>query len=133
MFLGGLLMLAPAVAMIGAGIASPIAGARFGLIGGGLAVAASGLLLAYLGAPSRREKPPPGMAPAKATILDAARTAGEVAGYPMVEVTLEVRPRDGIPFQVTRKFSAGRLGLIEQGRRIDVLYDPLDPQRIELA
>jgi hypothetical protein len=73
------------------------------------------------------------MARAEATILDAARTAGEVAGYPMVEVTLEVRPKDGLPFQVTRKFSAGRLGLIEQGRRIEVLYDPIDPRRIELA
>lgn len=126
-------MLGLALAMVVAGIAVPVDGARFGLIGGGVAVGASGLLLACLGAPSRRPKPPPGMARAQATVLDAARTAGEVAGYPMVEVTLEVRPRDGVPFQVKRKFSAGRLGLIEPGRRIDVLYDPLDPQRIELA
>lgn len=133
MFLVGLLMLAMALAMIVGGIAAPVDGARFGLIGGGLAVGASGLLLAYLGAPSRRRKPPPGMARAEATILDARRTAGEVAGYPMVEVTLEVRPKEGLPFEVKRKFSAGRLGMLEQGRRIEVLYDPLDPQRIELA
>jgi hypothetical protein len=51
----------------------------------------------------------------------------------MVELTLEVQPKDGLPFQVKRKFSAGRLGRIEQGRRIDVVYDPTDPQKVELA
>ena len=125
-------MMGMAVAMVVEGAGSSVAGARFGLVGGGLVLAASGLFLAYLGAPSRRPKAPPGMARAEATILDAARTAGEVAGYPMVEVTLEVRPKGGLPYNVTRKFSAGRLGLLEQGRKIDVLYDPADPQRIEL-
>ena len=51
----------------------------------------------------------------------------------MVELTLEVQPEDGLPFQVKRKFSAGRLGRIEQGRRIDVVYDPADPRKIDLA
>lgn len=125
-------MLAMAVAMIVEGVASSIPGARFGLIGGGLALAASGLFLAYLGAPSRPRKDPPGMARAEATVLGAARTAGEVAGYPMVEVTLEVRPKDGVPYNATRKFSVGRLGLVEPGRKFDVLYDPANPQRIEL-
>jgi hypothetical protein len=131
-FFVGLLMLAMAVAMIVEGAASSIPGARFGLIGGGLVLAASGLFLAYLGAPSRPRKDPPGMARGKATVLGAARTAGEVAGYPMVEVTLEVRPKDGVPYNATRKFSAGRLGLVEPGRTFDVLYDPANPQRIEL-
>jgi hypothetical protein len=45
-----------------------------------------------------------------------------------------VRPKDGVPFQVKRKFSAGRLGSrIEPGRRLDVAYDPANPVRIELA
>jgi hypothetical protein len=51
----------------------------------------------------------------------------------MVELTLEVQPKDGMPFQVKRKFSSGRVGRIEQGRRIDVAYDPVDPQKVELA
>ncbi len=51
----------------------------------------------------------------------------------MVELTLEVRPQDGTPFQVKRKFSAGRLGRIEQGRTLDVRYDPATPERVELA
>jgi hypothetical protein len=125
-------MLAMAVAMMVEGIGSSIPGARFGLVGGGLALAASGLFLAYLGAPSRPRKTPPGMARAEATVVGAVRTAGEVAGYPMVELTLEVRPKSGPPYGVTRKFSAGRLGLVEPGRKFDVLYDPANPQRIEL-
>lgn len=121
-------MLGLGAAMIVGGIVVEVA--RIGLIGGGLAVGASGLLLAYLDAPSRGRAAPPGMARAEATVLDAARTAGEVAAYPMVELTLGAaegrRP-------VKRKLSAGRLGRFDQGRRIDVLYDPVDPQRIELA
>jgi hypothetical protein len=70
---------------------------------------------------------------AKATILDAGGTAGSVSGYQMVELTLEVKPKDGLPFQVKRKVSAGKLGVIEAGRRIDVVYDPGNPQHVEIA
>ncbi len=125
-------MIAAALAMVVAGVVVPVDAARPGLIGGAVGVGLAGALLAYLDAPSRRDPPPPGMSRAKATILDAAATAGAVAGYQMVELTLEVRPKDGLPFQVKRKFSSGRLGLIEQGRQIDVLYDPADPERVEL-
>jgi len=121
------------LAMIVAGVAVPVDAARPGLIGGGIGVGLAGLLLAYLDAPSRREKPGPGKARAKATILDATVLPGSVAGYQMVELTLEVRPKDGTPFHAKRKFSSGRLGRIEQGRQIDVVYDPVDPERIELA
>lgn len=121
------------LAMIIAGLAIPADAARPGLIGGGIGVGLAGLLLAYLDAPSRRKPPPDGMLRAKATILEAAGTTGSVAGYQMVELTLEVRPKDGIPFQVKRKFSAGRLGRIEAGRRLDVVYDPVNPDRIDLA
>lgn len=68
-----------------------------------------------------------------ATILDAVALPGSVAGYQMVELTLEVRPEDGLPFQAKRKFSSGRLGRVEQGRQIDVVYDPADPQKLDLA
>lgn len=125
-------MLVIALAMLGAGVVAPVDAARPGLIGGAIGVGLAGLLLVYLDAPRRRAPLPPGKLRAKATILDAAATAGAVAGYQMVEVTLEVAPKDGVPFQVKRKFSAGRLGRIEQGRHIDVVYDPADPQRIEL-
>jgi len=125
-------MLFVALAMFVAGIVIPVDAARPGLIAAAIGVGLAGLLLVYLDAPRRRAPLPSGKLRAKATILDAAATAGAVAGYPMVEVTLEVAPKDGLPFQVKRKFSAGRLGRIEQGRRIDVVYDPADPQRIEL-
>jgi hypothetical protein len=126
MIIGGL-------AMIVAGVVAPVDAARPGLIGGGLGVALGGLVLAYLDAPSRREKLPPGSVRAKATILDAQATTGSVAGYQMIELTLEVRPKDGVPFQVKRKFSSGRLGRIEQGRQIEVAYDPANPEKLDLA
>ena len=128
-----MLMIVLGLAMVVGGAVFPVDAAKPGLIAGGIGVGLSGLLLAYLDAPSRKRKPPPGTVRAKATILDAAATPGAVAGYQMVELTLEVRPRDGLPFQVKRKFSAGRLGRIEQGRTLEVLYDPAQPERVELA
>jgi hypothetical protein len=111
----------------------PVEAARLGALGGALGCGLSGLLLAYLDAPSRRRAAPPGQHRAKATILDAAGTTGSVAGYQMVELTLEVRPKDGLPFQVKRKVSAGRLGTSAQpGGTLDVTYDPAT-QRVELA
>lgn len=133
MFAIGVLMIVAGLGMVVGGVVAPVDAARPGLIGGGVGVGLAGLLLAYLDAPSRKRKLPPGSVRARATILDAAVTPGAVAGYQMVELTLEVRPKDGIPFQVKRKFSAGRLGRIEQGRTLAVAYDPADPQRVELA
>jgi hypothetical protein len=131
-FVLGLLLLA--IGLVGAVLAvfPPVEAARGGAIGVALGCGLSGALLAYLDAPSRRAKPPPGSVRTKATILDATGTPGSVAGYQMVELTLEVRPKGGVPFQVKRKFSAGRLGRIEQGRRLDVVYDPANPEQIEL-
>ena len=133
MFVAGVLMILLGLAMVGGGIVFPVDAAKPGLIVGGLAVGLAGLLNAYLAAPSRQEKAPAGMQRAKATILDAAVLPGSVAGYQMVELTLELRPKDGVPTQVKRKFSSGRLGRIEQGRQIDVFYDPLDPRKVDLA
>jgi hypothetical protein len=132
-FVSGVLLIVLGLAMVVGGIVIPVDAAKPGLIIGGIAVGLSGLLNAYLGAPSRREKAPAGMERGKATILDAQALPGSVAGYQMVELTLELHPKDGIPTHVKRKFSAGRLGRIEQGRQIDVFYDPLDPQKLELA
>ena len=132
MFVIGVLMIIGALLMAAAGVVGPEA-ARPGLIGGAIGVGFAGALLAYLDAPSKRDKPAPGMQRAKATILDAGGTAGSVSGYQMVEITLEVKPKDGLPFQVKRKVSAGKLGRIEAGRKLDVVYDPSNPQHVELA
>jgi hypothetical protein len=132
-FVIGVLMVLAALAMAAAGVAGPDA-ARAGLIGGAVGVGIAGLLLAYLDAPSKRDKLPAGSVRGKATILDAAGTTGSVSGYQMVELTLEVRPkRGGTPFQVKRKFSSGRLGRIEAGRTLDVHYDPANPEKVELG
>ena len=131
MFVAGVAMIAIGLAMIVAGTFVPVA--RLGLIGGGIGVLLAGALNAYLGAPSRPAKAPEGMRKAKATILDATALPEQVAGYRMVELTLELQPKGGIPTQVKRKFSSGRLGRIEPGRKLDVFYDPADPRKIELA
>ena len=133
MFVAGVLMIVLGLAMVVGGIVIPVDAAKPGLIVGGLAVGLGGLLNAYLAAPSRREQAPAGMQRATATILDAALLPGSVAGFQMVELTLELRPKDSLPVQVKRKFSSGRIGRVEQGRQIDVFYDPVDPQRVELA
>lgn len=133
MFVVGVLMIVLGLAMAVGGLVQPVDAAKPGLVIGGIAVALGGLLNAYLGAPGRREKEPAGMQKGKATILDAALVPGSVAGFQMVELTLELRPKDSLPVQVRRKFSTGRIGRVEQGRQIDVFYDPVDPQRVELA
>jgi hypothetical protein len=132
-FVAGALMIVLGLAMIAGGLLQPVDAAKPGLVIGGIGVGLAGLLNAYLGAPSRKEKAPPGMQPAKATILEAAALPGSVAGFQMVELTLELQPKDSLPIQVRRKFSAARLGRVEQGREIDVVYDPANPQRVELA
>jgi hypothetical protein len=132
-FVVGLFLLALGLAGLFFSIFPPVEEARWGAIGVALGCGLSGALLAYLDAPSRKRDAPPGMVRGKATILGGEVTAGSVAGYQMVELTLELRPRGGAPFHVKRKFSAGRLGRIEAGRELDVLYDPADPERLELA
>lgn len=92
-----------------------------------------GVLTTVAVLPRRRASLPPGKLRGKATILDAVALPGSVAGYRMVELTLEVRPKDGVPFQVRRKFSSGRFGRIEQGQTIDVVYDAADPEKLDLA
>jgi hypothetical protein len=112
----------------------PIEEARLGAMGVAFGCGLSGLLLVYLSAPGKKDKPAPGMVKGKATILDAKVEPGSVAGYQMVELTLEVWPKDGgVPMTVKRKFSSGKLGRIEQGRKLDVVYDPVNPKKLDLA
>jgi hypothetical protein len=109
-FVVGLLMIA--LGLLGAffAIFEPIEGSRWGGIGVALGCGLGGLTLAYLDAPSRKEKPKPGMVEAKATVLDGEVLEGSVAGYQMVELTLEVRPKGGAPFQAKRRSPPAALG-----------------------
>jgi hypothetical protein len=131
-FVSGLLCAVLALGMAVFAVVTPTAAARPGLLGGAIGCGFAGAVLLYLSWPSGRRQAPLGSHRAKATILEAKGTPGSVAGYQMVELTLEVQPKDGLPFQVKRKFSAGRLGRVDQGRRLDVAYDPADPEKIEL-
>jgi hypothetical protein len=74
-----------------------------------------------------------GMSRAKATITGVSRLPGDVSGYPLVELQLDVRPKGQMPYAVTRKFVASRFSRLEPGQVIDVRIDPSDPQRVELA
>jgi hypothetical protein len=105
--------------------------ARVGLIGGALGVGIAAAVLLYLNWPDRKETPA-GKVKAKAFVVDAKLTGTEATGNRVVEMTLDVHPKDGMPFQVTRKF-LGRMASIEQGQRIDVFYDPADPEKVTLA
>lgn len=131
MFVIGVLMVVLGIVMgVGAFVAP--AAARPGLIGGAVGVLGAGLVLAYLDWPSRTRPPRDGMVKADAYVLGARLTGGEATGFRMVELTLEVRPTDGIPFQVKRKFVAD-MARIETGQRMRVYYDPAEPERLELA
>ena len=133
MFVVGLFLLALGLVGLFFSIFPPIEEARWGAIGVAFGCGLSGALLAYLSAPSGGGETPEGMVRGRATILGGEVTEGSVAGYQMVELMLEVRPKGGSPLHVKRKFSAGRLGLVEAGREIDVVYDPANPERLELA
>lgn len=126
----GLLMIVGAIGMVvGAFVLDEAA--RPGLLGGAVGLGAAGAFMAYLGWPEP-SKAPAGMARADAFVLDARLTDEEAAGTRVVELTLEVRPKGGTPFQVRRKF-VGSIPRIEQGRKLAVHYDPADPERVELA
>jgi hypothetical protein len=86
----------------------------------------------YIGWPSGNGQGA-GMKKAKATILGISHVRGDVAGYPLVELQLDVRPKDQMPYSVTRKFVANRFRRLEPGQVIDVRVDPSNPQRVELA
>jgi hypothetical protein len=85
----------------------------------------------YIGWPSG-DGEASGMAKAKATIMGITRDPGDVTGYPLVELQFDVRPKDGMPYAVTRKFVANRFARLQPGQVIDVRFDPADPQRVEL-
>jgi hypothetical protein len=133
-FISGVFLLILGLIGLVFSIVPPVEEARFGALGVAFGCGLSGLLLVYLDAPSKGKKAPAGTVKGKATILDASSTGGSVSGYQMVELTLEVMPKGGaVPFQVKRKFSAGRLGPIQAGRKLDVYYDPADPTKLGLA
>jgi hypothetical protein len=72
---------------------------------------------------------------AKARILGVERTGKEIANFPLVKLDLEVYPKDGVPYQVSRKFVIRkRYSGLEPGQEIDVrIPDPTEPDKVELA
>ena len=122
-----------AVALGGVVLAVVAPEAAVGGIGMAVGCGAGGALLIYLDAPRRRPKAAGRHGPRQGDDPRRPGTPGSVAGYQMVELTLEVQPKDGLPFQVKRKFSSGHVGHVDQGRRLDVVYDPANPQKVELA
>jgi hypothetical protein len=104
-----------------------LTGLIWAIVFGGLAP-----VFLYIGWPSG-EGGARGMKKAKATILGISRVPGDVTGYRLVELQLDVRPKGQMPYPVTRKFVANRFRDLEPGQVIDVRVDPTDPQRIELA
>lgn len=131
MFAIGLLLLVLGLAMVAGAFGLPDE-AFPGLFIGGISVFASGALLAYLDWPERRKRPVEGTVEADAYLVDARLVEGEAVGYRMVELVLDVRPKDGVPFQVKRKFIANK-GPLENGQRLRVRYNPIDPDQIELV
>ena len=137
MLIGGVVNLIAGIAMAVAALLLPDAAdtAQIPLIGTGIVLALSGGAMAYVGAPHRarpRTVTEAGRR-AKATVLEVNPVAGEATGYRMVELVLEVRPKGEMPFHVTRKFIAAKWGGHSQGDEIDVIYDPENPQRVEIV
>jgi hypothetical protein len=88
----------------------------------------------YIGWPSAGAKEAaPGTRKAKATITSVKALPAAVAGYPLVELSLDIAPKDQMPYSVTRKFVANKFRRLEPGQVIDVRVDPLDPEKVELA
>lgn len=131
MFFVGFLMIDVAIAMVVGSFFAP-SEAQIGLIGGAVGVAGGGGLLMALNWPSRGATLPDGHVRSDAYLVEAELTGGEVSGYRMVEMTLDVRPKGGIPFQVTRKFVANRASYAP-GQKLEVQYDPVNPDRVELV
>jgi hypothetical protein len=70
----------------------------------------------------------------KARILGAESAGEGVANYPLVRLDLEIYPEDGMPYQVSRKFIAGKFSKFAVGEEIDVrIPDPAEPDKVELA
>jgi hypothetical protein len=131
MFVIGMIMLVAGVAMA-VSVAFLPSAALPGLIGGAAGSLIAGLLLAYLDWPERKPKPAPGKVRANAWVLEAGPTTAEVTGYRMVEVTLDVRPKGGVPFQAKRKFVTSR-ARFQPGEKVQVEFDPVDPDRLDLV
>jgi hypothetical protein len=127
----GVIMLLAGVAMAVSSAFLPSA-ALPGLIGGAAGLMIAGSVMAYLDWPERKPKAAAGRVRADAWILDVGATTAEVTGYRMVEVTLEVRPKDGVPFRVKRKFVANR-ARFQPGESVRVEFEPIDPERVELV
>ncbi len=71
---------------------------------------------------------------AEATVLKVWDTGVTINNNPRVGLLLEVRPEAGEPFQVELRKLISRLdaSLVRPGAKADVIYDPVNPKRIEV-
>lgn len=130
----GVLQLIIGLAMIVVGIVV-LPAALLGLAIGGVSLVAVGAFFVYLGVPSRerREAKSKGQR-AKAKVLSVQKTSAGYAANPMLEIELEVRPPNGSPYLVKKKFLTSRFKPPKSGDEIDVrVTDPADPESIELG
>ncbi len=72
-------------------------------------------------------------AKARATITSVKPLPADVSGYPLVELGLDVTIKGQMPYSVSRKFVAQKFTRLEPGQVIDVLVDPANPEKVELA
>jgi hypothetical protein len=72
---------------------------------------------------------------ASARVLDVRDTGVSVNDNPQVELLLEVRPRDRAPFQARARKLISRLnaGMVQPGMSAEVIFDPLNPERIQVT
>jgi hypothetical protein len=130
MLIGGWITAAAGLAMVVAALLGP-SEALPGLLAGGLGCGASGIFLLYLAWPGGNKKKGKKV---KARVLGAEPAGEGVANYPLVKLDLEIYPKDGNPYQVSRKFIAGKFSTISPGDEIDVrIPDPTEPEKVELA
>jgi hypothetical protein len=74
--------------------------------------------------------------PAEATILALEETGITVNNvYPVVKITLEVRPPGGQPYQAKLQTMIDRLDIpqVQPGKVVPVVYDPADPSKVALG
>jgi Short C-terminal domain len=66
---------------------------------------------------------------AQATVVDVSDTGTTINDDPRVELTLNVTPEGGEPFELKRKLLVSRVNIPRAGERLTVFFDPDDPSK----
>lgn len=67
---------------------------------------------------------------ASAVVLDVEDTGMTINSDPRVRLRLRVEPEGEAPFEVERKLVVSRLAIPRAGERLEVAYDPADPEKL---